>query len=58
MNMNDGKSHLLMLGNQNFETNFNIYGSSIKKGDEEKLLVVAIDEKLNFKSMSIVFVKG
>ena len=50
MKMNGDKSHLLMFGNKSAEATVNISRSSIKESDEEKLLGVTIDKKLNFKS--------
>ena len=48
--MNDDKSHLLVFGNKDDEATVNISGSLINASDEEKLLGVLIDKKLNFKS--------
>ena len=50
MKMNGDKIHLLMLGNKSVEATVNISGSLVKGSDEEKLLGVTIDKKLNFKS--------
>ena len=50
MKMNGDKSHLLVLRNKSVEATVNISGALIKERDEEKLLGVTIDKKLNFKS--------
>ena len=50
MKMKGDKSHLPMLGNKSVEAIVNISGYLIKESDEEKLLRVTIDKKLNFKS--------
>ena len=50
MEMNGDKSHLLLLGGESIEAIVNISGSLIKESEEEKLLGVKIDKKLNFKS--------
>ena len=50
MKMNGDKSHLLVLVIKSVEATVNISGASIKERDEEKLLEVTIDKKINFKS--------
>ena len=50
MKMNGDKSHQLMLGNKSIEATVNISGSLIKENDEEKLLGVTVDKKLNFEN--------
>ena len=49
MKMNDDKSHLLVLENKSVEETVNVSGSLVNESDEEKLLGVTIDKKLNFK---------
>ena len=50
MKMNSDKSYLIVLGNRNVEATLNTAGSLIKESDEERLLGVTMDKKLNFKS--------
>ena len=50
MKMNGDKCHQLMLGNKSVEATVYISGSLIKENDEERLLGVTIDKKLNFKN--------
>ena len=50
MKMNEDKSHLLVFGNKDDEATVNISGSLIEECDKEKLLGVALDKKLNFKT--------
>ena len=50
MKMNDDKSRLLVFGRKGVEATVNISGSLTEESDEEKLLGVTINKKLNFKS--------
>ena len=50
MEMNEDKSHLLVIGNKDDEATVNISESLIEESDEEKLLGVTLDNKLNFKT--------
>ena len=50
MKMNEDKSYLLFFGNKDDEMTVNISGSLIDESDEEKLLGVTLDKKLNFKA--------
>ena len=57
MKLNGVKSHLLMLGNTSVQATIYIFGSLIKNSDEEKLLRVTIEKKLNFKGHANSFCK-
>ena len=50
MKMNEDKSHLLVFGNKDDQTTVTTSGSLIEESDEEELLGVTLDKKLNFKS--------
>ena len=49
MKVNDDKGHLFVFGKRDEEATVNISGPLIKESDEEKLLGVTLDSKLNFK---------
>ena len=57
MKMNEDKSHLLIFGKKEDQATVNISGSLIEESDEEKLLGVTLDKKLNFKLTLIIFVR-
>ena len=50
MKVNGDKSHLLIFGSKDGEVSASISGSLIQESDEEKLLGVTLDRKLNFKN--------
>ena len=50
MKMNEDKSHLFVFGSKGKEVSVNISGSLIQESDEEKLLGVTLDRRLNFKN--------
>ena len=50
MKMNEDKSHLLVFGSKGEDVSVNISGSLIQESDEEKLLGLALDRRLNFKN--------
>ena len=52
MKLNEEKCHLLVFGEKDREISINIGPSVIKESNEEKLLGVVIDQKLNFKQHS------
>ena len=48
--MNEDKIHLLVFGSKGKEASVNIFGSLIQESDEEKVLGVTLDKRLNFKN--------
>ena len=50
MKMNEDKSHLLVFGSKGEDVSVNISGSLIQVSDEEKLLGLTLDRRLNFKN--------
>ena len=50
MKMNEDKSHLLVFGSKGEDVSVNISGSLIQVSDEEKLLGLSLDRRLNFKN--------
>ena len=50
MKMNEDKSHLLFFGSKDEEVSLSIFRSLIQESDEEKLLGVTLDRRLNFKN--------
>ena len=48
--MNEDKSHLLVFGSKGEDVSVNISGSLIQESDEEKLLGLTLDRRLNFKN--------
>ena len=50
MKMNEDKSHLLVFGSKGEDVSVNISGSLIQESDEEKLLGLTLDRRLNFKN--------
>ena len=50
MKMNEDKSHLLVFGSNGEDVSVNISGSLIQESDEEKLLGLTLDRRLNFKN--------
>ena len=49
MKLNEEKCHLLVFGEEDTEISIHVGPSVIKESNEEKLLGVIIDRKLNFK---------
>ena len=50
MKMNEDKSHLLVFGSKGEDVSVSISGSLIQESDEEKLLGLTLDRRLNFKN--------
>ena len=50
MKMNEDKSHLLVFGSKGVDVSVSISGSLIQESDEEKLLGLTLDRRLNFKN--------
>ena len=50
MKMNEYKSHLFIFGSKDEEASVSISGSSIQESDEEELLGVTLDRRLNLKN--------
>ena len=50
MRMNEDKSHLFVFGSKGKEVSVNVSVSSIQESDEEKLLGVTLNRRLNFKN--------
>ena len=50
MKVNDDKSHLLVFGSKDGEVSGSISGSLIQESDEEKLLGLTLDRRMNFKN--------
>ena len=50
MKMNEDKSQLLICGSKGEDVSVSISGSLIQESDEEKLLGLTLDRKLNFKN--------
>ena len=50
MKVNEDKSHLLVFGSKDGEVSAIISGSLIQENDEEKILGMTLDRRLNFKN--------
>ena len=48
--MNEDKINLLVFRSKGEEASVNIFGSLIQESDEEKVLGVTLDKRLNFKN--------